>query len=180
MTKEFYHVVTIKPMYVGQEIIYDEKNHSGVYDRVYKYEEKVKDIYLNPDKYKNIEFEHHLKVALREFAMEEIRKEKYPNYPSRLASLYVSKTLDEAKKWYDLFVEWGRTIFQIVKVKVDGNIYEGDAHNCFDGTIDRNKNLLLAEDYWKYNKNRKGVEPIVEVLVDGKIIVTEIIIENKY
>jgi len=59
--------------------------------------------------------------------MEEVRKTKYPNYPSRLASLYVSNTYEEAKKWYDMFMEWGRSVFQIVKVEVDGNSYMGDA-----------------------------------------------------
>ena len=34
--------------------------------------------------YKNKELDHHLKVALRELAIEEVRKEKYPEFPSRL------------------------------------------------------------------------------------------------
>ena len=29
-----YHVVTDRPMSVGQKIIFDENNHSGVYQRV--------------------------------------------------------------------------------------------------------------------------------------------------
>ena len=29
-----YHVVTDRPMYVGQEIIFDKEHHSGVYQRV--------------------------------------------------------------------------------------------------------------------------------------------------
>ena len=31
-----YHVVTERPMYVGQHIVFDEKHHSGVYKRVYE------------------------------------------------------------------------------------------------------------------------------------------------
>lgn len=179
MKKEFYHVVTNKPMTIGQKIIYNEKNHSGVYERVYAYKDKINDIYNNPEKYKDIDFDHHLKVALRELAMEEVRRKKYPNYPSRLSSLYVSNTLEEAEKWYDLFIEWGRPTFQIVKVKVEGNSFTGDACNCFDGTIDKQKNLELAEDYWKYKKNKKGETPIIEILVDGKIKVVDILKENK-
>ena len=45
--------------------------------------------------------------------------------------------------------------------------------------IDKKKNLELAEDYWKYKKNNIGKEPIVEVLVNGKIRVIEIVKENK-
>ena len=29
-----YHVVTDRPMYVSQEIVFDEEHHSGVYKRV--------------------------------------------------------------------------------------------------------------------------------------------------
>ena len=179
MSHIFYHVVTDKPMKVGQELIFDDNHHSGVYDRVYSYKEKVDDIYKNPEAYKNMELEHHLKVALRELAIEEVRKEKYPDYPSRLASLYVSNTLSEAEKWYNLFIELGRPTYAIVKVEVDGNIYIGDANNCFDGTIDREKNLELAENYWKYKENIEGKEPIVEILASGKIRVIEIVKENK-
>ena len=179
MSHIYYHVVTDKPMKVGQELIFDDNHHSGVYDRVYSYKEKVDDIYKNPEVYKNIELEHHLKVALRELAIEEVRKEKYPDYPSRLASLYVSNTLSEAEKWYNLFIELGRPTYSIVKVEVDGNIYIGDANNCFDGTIDREKNLELAENYWKYKENIEGKEPIVEILASGKIRVIEIVKENK-
>ena len=175
MSKIYYHVVTDKPMELGQVLIFDDNHHSGVYNRVYDYKEKVDEIYKNPDAYKDIELEHHLKVALREHAMEEVRKEKYPEYPSRLSSLYVSNTFEEAEKWYNLFKELGRPTYSIVKVEVDGNIYVGDAHNCFDGTIDKNKNLELAENYWKYKTNPDGKEPIVEILANGKIKVIEIV-----
>ena len=65
MKQIFYHVVTERPMKLGQIINYDENNHSGVYQRVYKIKDKVDEIYLNPEKYKNIELDHHTKVALR-------------------------------------------------------------------------------------------------------------------
>ena len=178
MSQIFYHVVTDRPMQIGQELIFDENHHSGVYNRVYALKDKVDEIYKNPDAYKNIELEHHLKVALRELAMEEVRKEKYPNYPSRLASLYVSNSLEEAEKWYDLFIELGRPTYSIVKVEVDGNTYVGDAYNCFDGSIDKKKNLELAENYWKYKENLEGKQPIVEILASGKIKVIEIVKEN--
>jgi len=178
MSKIYYHVVTDKPMEVEQELIFDANHHSGVYNRVFSFKDKVDEIYNNPEAYRDIELEHHLKVALRELAMEEVRKEKYPNYPSRLASLYVSNTLDEAEKWYNLFIELGRPTYSIVKVEVDGNVYVGDANNCFDGTIDKNKNLELAEIYWKHKENLEGKEPIVEILASGKIKVIEIVKEN--
>ena len=51
MNKTYYHVVTERPMTLGQEIIFDENHHSGVYERVYNLLDKVDDeiIYIfNP------------------------------------------------------------------------------------------------------------------------------------
>ena len=178
MNRIYYHVVTDKPMTVGQIITFDENHHSGVYKRVFELKNKTDDIYSNPDSYDDNEFDHHLKVALRELALEEVRVNKYKDYPSRLASLYVSNTLEEAEKWYNYFIELGRPTYSIVKVEVDGNAFVGDAHNCFDGTKDKNKNMELAEYYWEGKANLKGKEPLIEIIVDGKIKVVEIIKEN--
>ncbi len=180
MDKIYYHVVTEKPMKLGQEIIFDENNHSGVYDRVYALKDKVNDIYSNPNKYKNNELDHHTMVALRELALEEIRKDKYPMYPSRLACLYVTSTLSAAENWYKYFTSLRRKVYQIVKLSVDGNIFTGDACNCFDGTIDKNYNLEQANIYWKGMDNTKGMNPVHETIVDGKIKVIEIIKEVNY
>ena len=179
MSKIYYHVVTDKEMYVGDEIIFDDKHHSGVYNRVYALKEKVDDIYANPSKYEDAVLDYHLKVALRELALEEVRKKQYPNYPSRLASLYVSNSLEEAEKWYNLFISLGRPTYAIVKVETFGNEYEGDAYNCFDGTINKDENLRLARYYWSSKTNNVGKEPIVEIIVDGKITVTEIVKRNR-
>ena len=71
-----YHVVTERPMYVGQQITFDEKHHSGVYQRVYDKIDIVNDIYANPNKYHAETLEHHTSVALRELALEEVRSRK--------------------------------------------------------------------------------------------------------
>lgn len=42
-------------------------------------------------KHKDTELTHKVDVALRELALEKVRNEKYSEYPSRMASLYVSK-----------------------------------------------------------------------------------------
>lgn len=170
-----YHAVTQEPMYVGQHIVFDENHHNGVWRRVNEKLDIVSDIYNNPKKYKDIELEHHTSVALRELALEQVRVEKYPNYPSRMACLYVSKTLEEAEKWFDYFVSLGRPTFQIVKLQVNGNVFYGDAEKCFDGKLSEKENLTLAKKYWKnedFNENA-----IIEMLVDGDIEVIEIVKE---
>lgn len=169
-----YHVVTDKPMYLGQHIVFNEENHNGVYDRVMDKLDEVKKIYNNPDKYDIATLEHHTIVALRELALEKIRKETYSSYPSRMSCLYVSKSLEEAIKWAELFVSLNRPTYSIVKLKVTGNIFVGDANNCFDATTDESKNLLLAHNYWLNMPNLKNCPPIKEYLVDGDIEVVEI------
>ncbi|MBR2719427.1 MAG: DUF2441 domain-containing protein [Clostridia bacterium] len=167
-----YHVVTERPMVLGQRIVFDEEHHSGVYQRVMDRVDIVKDVYAHPEKYP-LPLEHHIDVAIRELAMEQVRKEKFPEYPSRMASLYVSATFEEAKQWADYFVSLGRPTYAIVKLRVEGRSFVGDACNCFDGTPDLADNLARAEHYWRNLPNDEG-RPIHEMLVDGEIVVEEI------
>lgn len=173
----FYHVVTDKPMYVGQQIIFDEEHHSGVYQRVREKTGIVNEIYANPSKYNADELEHHTSVALRELALEEVRQRKYPQYPSRMSCLYVSKTFEEAENWGKFFAQIGRPTYCIVKLEVKGNYFIGDATKCFDGQTDKEENLRLAEIYWENKTDNSDEHPIREILVDGKITVVEIVKE---
>lgn len=68
-----YHVVTEKPMYIGQHIRFDGKHHNGVWQRVNEKADIVNDIYNCPENYKNTVLEHHISVALRELALEKVR-----------------------------------------------------------------------------------------------------------
>lgn len=170
-----YHVVTEKPMHIGQHIVFDENHHNGVWKRVNEKFDIVNDIYNNPEKYKDAELEHHTSVALRELALEKVRVNKYPNYPSRMACLYVSKTLKEAETWFEYFVDLGRPTFQIVKLKIKGNVFYGDAEKCFDGRLTEKENLALAEKYW--GNQSFNDSSILEMLVDGDIELVEIVKE---
>jgi len=172
-----YHVVTDRPMQVGQKIIFDESHHSGVYQRVMEKAECVRKIYANPERYIAKELEHHTSVALRELALEEVRKEKYPFYPSRMSCLYVSKTYEEAEKWGDFFVKIGRPTYCIVKLEVNGNCFFGDATKCFDGQTDEAENKKLAERYWSNPQNEEAENEVCEILVDGEITVVEVVKE---
>ncbi|MCX4299129.1 MAG: DUF2441 domain-containing protein [Lachnospiraceae bacterium] len=172
-----YHVITDRPIQLGEQIIFDETHHNGVYKRVYDKIEIVNDIYNNPAKYKPDSLEYPVKVALREFALEEVRLEKYPAYPSRMSCLYVSKTFKEADNWAKYFAEIGRPTYNIAKVETEGNCFVGDATKCFDGSLDKQENLRLAEAYWENKHNDITNPPVCEMLVDGTITVIEIIKE---
>lgn len=172
-----YHVVTDRPMYVGQQIIFDNEYHSGVYQRVYEKTDIVNDIYANPAKYDAETLEHHTFVALRELALEEIRVKKYPQYPSRMACLYVSETIEEAESWGRYFAEIGRPTYSIAKLEVNGNCFVGDANKCFRGQLSKDENLRLAQAYWENKADGKDTQQIREMLVDGEITVLEIVKE---
>ena len=171
----FYHVISDIPKQAGEHILLDEEHPNGVYRRVYVQIETVRDIYRNPEKYNGVSLTHEVDVALRELALEKVRKEKYPQYPSRMASLYVSRTYEEAERWGDYFARIGRPTYGIAKIAVSGNCYEGDAYKCFDGTPEEQENLRLAEIYWQNGQNEDGQEPITEILADGEIEITEIL-----
>lgn len=172
-----YHVVTERPMKLGQHIIFDQDHHNGVYARVMDKLEMVEKIYANPAAYESMPLEHHTSVALRELAMEEVRRARFPQYPSRMACLFVSETLAEAEEWAAFFAnDCHRPTYHIVKLVVRGNIFAGDACNCFDGTPDKARNLALAENYWLCGPNDEG-RPVKELLVDGDIEVAEIVRE---
>lgn len=172
-----YHVVTERPLQVGQCILFDEEHHSGVYSRVMAQQKLVQEIYENSQKYAAMELEYPVKVALRELALEEVRQEYYPQYPSRMSCLYVSEHLEEAKNWADYFISLGRPTFSIVKLRICGRRFVGDAAKCFDGTVNHAQNLQLAKAYWDNAENDTKMPPIKELLVDGTIEVVKIIEE---
>lgn len=172
-----FHVVTERPMSVGQRIVFDEGNRSGVWRRVHERAEEAARIQDDPAAYEGVELDHHLAVALRELAMEEVRVRDFPALPSRMASLYVSRTREDAEAWCGLFIGWGRPTHQIVRMEIDGAVFAGDARNCFAGTVDRDENLRLAARYWRNLPNPGGEEPITEVLAAGAIEVVEIVRE---
>ena len=172
-----YHAVTERPMAQGQTIIFDQHNFSGVHARVMmckrmmngeKFEGELAD-------YIKANYEKCKKVTLRELALEEIRKAEFPHYPSRMACLYTTRNYDEAVKWAKYFQNLGRKVYSIVKLRVDGNIFDGDACNCFDGTDNESENIRKARGYWKMDVPNE--KPIIETLVDGKIYVEEVMEE---
>lgn len=170
-----YHVVTDRLMVLGQQIIFDDTHHSGVYQRVMDKLDLVQDVFAHPERHP-LPLEHHLSVAIRELAMEQVRMESFAQYPSRMACLYVSKTLEESLRWAEFFTRIGRPTYAIVKLKADGRCFVGDACNCFDGSLNQANNLEQARHYWLNLPNGEG-EAIHEILVDGVITVMEIVRE---
>ena len=161
----------------GQILRFDGASQTGVFRRVMEKRDAVEAIYANPERFDADALEHHTRVALRELALERVRAEQYPQFPSRLNCLYVSSTLEEAEIWAAGFIRWGRPTYHIVKVALNGRVFEGDAHNCFDAELDEERNLMMARRYWANEPNEKKVPPVREILADGEIEVLEIVRE---
>ena len=169
-----YHVVTERPMKPGQKIIFNDTNRSGVFTRVHAKSDIVQDIYAHPENYNAETLEHHTSVAMRELALEEVRLAKFPQYPSRMASLYVSRTYEEAVKWGEFFARIGRPTFHIVTLEIDDCYFIGNANRCFRASLNKEENLKMAEYYWSYDVSQKSEEDVLELLVSGEITVKEI------
>lgn len=167
-----YHAVTDRPLLPGQIIVFDEAHRSGVYLRVQEKRNLIRDIYSNPEKYRAHPLGHHTAVALRELALEEVRARKYPQYPSRMACLYASATLEEAVRWADFFSKIGRPTYSIVRLDGLGPVFSGDAAMCFEGLVDHRENLRLAEQYWAHPATSASVR---ELLLAGPIHVMDIV-----
>lgn len=176
-TQTVYHVVTERPMKRGQIIAFDGDHFNGVYDRIMACKNLLDGKKPTDDMshfiYDNLDY--WAVRTYRELALEKVRKEKYPDYPSRMACLYTSRTLADAEMWAESFANSGRDVFQIVQLHTDGRIFDGDAYNVFDGTEDAKENERNANAYWSNEPNKHGKEPLTETLIDGNIEVVEII-----
>ena len=177
MTTELYHVVTGQRMELGQVIQMDETYPTGVYERVMAKLPVVQEMMAHPEAYAGQEIDHYTDVAIRELAMEAVRKERFPQYPSRMHSLYASSTLENARCWFQWFTDWDRPTLQIVKLRVEGRVFTGNANLCFDGTLDDEANREKALRYWQVGEDPDGERPIWETIADGRIQVVEIIHE---
>lgn len=173
----WFHVVSDIPKKAGDRIVLDGTHPNGVHRRVYEQIGTVEEILRDPEACRGMELSHEVRVALRELAMEKVRKDGYPQYPSRMASLYVSRTFREAEQWAEYFAGLGRPTYAIAKIEAAGRCFFGDAGKCFDGSVSEEENLRKAEIYWKNGPNEDGREPIREILVDGEIRFLEIVKE---
>lgn len=172
-----YHVVTERPMRLGQVISLGGNHHNGVYNRVTTFFNIVNDSDFHNElsDFIKSDMDTWAKVAYREAALEKVRLESFKNYPSRMACLYTSRTLEEAESWEEFFKTLGRKVYSTVKLQVNGNIFDADACNCFDGTKNEAENIEKAFHYW--SKDIKNEKPVIETLVDGEITIVEIVRE---
>lgn len=186
-----YHIVTNKKMELGQIINFDENQQNTLYRFFFEKEQmnsKGEDpLHILRTHYTsdglNLNKEDAEVVSrymgqtirtIREVITEMVRLQEYPDHPSRLSCLYAAKTYEDALKWKELFDSYNRKVLQIVRLRVKGNCFEGDAKLLpkEDGVPFAQK-IAQAIEYWKGNVKNE----LPELLINGKIEVVEIIDE---
>ncbi|ULO09603.1 DUF2441 domain-containing protein [Paenibacillus sp. 19GGS1-52] len=184
-----YHIVTRKIMYPRQVIYFDKDKKNQLYNFFFEKEQfnsKGEDfIQILNGHYTNeglkmdkenaevaIKYVGQTIRAIREVIVEMVRLQEYPEYPSRLSCLYAAKSYKDALKWKELFDSYNRKVLQIVKLRVNGNIFEGDGDLLpKEDAVPFSQKIEQAREYWKGNVNNE----LPELLINGEIEVVEII-----
>ena len=86
----------------------------------------------------------------------------------------IAMNLEDSYMWANSFINKGRVVYQIVKLKTLGNAFTGNAYNCFEGTTNKEHNLKESFKYWD-NIIEDESKVIYETIIDGEIEVIEII-----
>lgn len=188
--KEFfaYHLVTRNKMYIGQIINFEHSQKNTLYSFFFDNEQvntkgedciqiinaqKMKDgLHLSKeDAEVTFKYVEQTIRAIREIIVEMVRLQDFPKYPSRLSCLYATKSYEDALKWKEIFDLYNRNVLQIVKLRVNGTYFEGNANLLpkEDGAPFSQK-IEQAKDYWKSDIKSE----LTELLINGKIEVVEI------
>ncbi|WP_230501213.1 DUF2441 domain-containing protein [Sutcliffiella rhizosphaerae] len=186
-----YHLVTRKRMSLGQVIHFDKNQKNTLYKFFFEKEHVNSngedfiqilhnnctndDLMLNKENTEvSLKYVGQTIRAIREVLVEMVRLEEFPEHPSRLSCIYAAKSYEDVLKWKEIFEAHYRNVLQIVKLKVQGNYFEGDGNLLpkEDG-ISFSRKMAQAREYWKGNLKNE----LPELLVNGRIEVCEIIEE---
>ena len=181
----YYHANSYKEYKKGDILIFNEKTHNKMYDEVYNKEFKYTRmdanelLHIKKKNNDNIFNKEELELIIntvnndafiiRELALEEVRKNKYPNYPSRLSALYVTKEKEEVIKWVNILKRNKKTCKQILTLELTGTIFIGDGNLIKRQNISYQEQLKIAEKYWSHTSNE-----IEEYLFYGQAKVIDI------
>lgn len=160
----FYHANSGDELSIGDEIIFDSNTHNKMYDEVYNNEYKLNkmdanELLINKKRDKELaltEEEFNLifrtinndAFVMRELALEEVRKNKYIDYPSRLNCLYVTKEKEDAVEWSNILKRNKKRCKQVLTLECTGELFIGDGELMKRQNISYQKHIENAEKYW--------------------------------
>lgn len=112
--------------------------------------------------------------TVRELSFELVRKEFYPELPSRQKCIWIIPDDEKSLEfWKNVIENKNKRIF---KITVNGKIHRAAHKWLIGGTFSLNKWASLAHSYWK-GEESGGIED--EILFEGKIkIIEEITVPN--
>ena len=115
----------------------------------------------------------------RELAFEEVRKTEFKDLPSRLKCMFLIDNKESCIKNLKTCHHKGHgTFFQVVAVKLNGNVFYATAKNVRRTGLSYEEYKTMAREYW--SQEQKINIPANEILFEGKAEIVEIIEEFEY
>lgn len=192
-----YQVATDRNYQVGEVITFRKDIPNGQYNRVFNSDFRLNNVRPSDEmysvakrrfkKFKAIDdiysiarILEYYDVAIKEIALEEVRKEQYPNRPSRLHCMYLSLNEDIALKNAESMFknkEKNGKLFQVVAVKLNGVIFKAGRVYVNRESKSYEYYKEKAKAYWK----QRGLkdEEVKEVLFEGEAEIVEVLKEYK-
>ena len=113
---------------------------------------------------------------MREFAMEEVRRQQFPNLPSRFRCMFLSEDEDTCLHNLEGFINRGAgKNLQAIKVKVNGEAHFVKTFGISRLGLSFNEYMKEAVEYWSQDQNSNAA--IKEILFVGDVEVVEILKE---
>lgn len=184
----YYHITSIKKMNVG-DVLHFENEYNNFYNELISIKhfnnnkndanEIMTDLFskkkLTFDSISDFKTVYNTvsddSFILRELIFEEVRKKYYPNCPSRFKCMFILKTKEEVDEWLNIFKRTKNKPLQIVKLKLDGNVFLGNANFILrknNSIIDK---ISAAKSYWSGDKTKLipeylflGTATVIEVM----------------
>jgi len=115
---------------------------------------------------------------MREFALEEVRKEKFSYLPSRFSCMFLSDDEEVCLHNFNDFLKKDKgNIFQAIKVKVNGEVHFVKDYGVNRLGLSFNEYKEEAVKYWSQDQNSKSATK--EILFKGEAEIIEILKEFK-
>jgi len=110
-----------------------------------------------------------LNKTVAELLFEQVRKEEYPECPSRQKCLWLVETIEETKRWEKEFAPYG--FFQTLEVEATGVV-----HYCDEIwlQIDADPYSEIRGKANRYWKGEMSDDPVTEIIFEGIIEVVDV------
>ena len=111
-----------------------------------------------------------MKIFMREIALEEVRRQQYPNLPSRRHSIWLCDE-NGIDFWKDQISHSGQIPVDLYKVMVTGNLFQSSDEFLPNNYTNFETKLKEANNYWTAENIKE--EHKMEYLFQGKLKILE-------